>query len=113
MGQSDVQFHLPFGVYMTVSVELGGAREKTPARFRQWSESGWSEWRQLTKRVEFLHPGQYQVAPGEGSSEPDEIETYDVHSLVRDRGGAINGMVYKAGKKSLSFPGLNAIFNFH
>lgn len=97
---------------MTVSVELGGAREKTPARFRQWSESGWSAWRQLTKRVDFLEPGEYQVAPGEGQEEPDEVLIYDVHSLHKGYGASINGIDHPPRIRSQSYPDLNAIFHF-
>ncbi len=97
---------------MTVSVELGGVREKTPARLRERIGSGWSAWRQLTKRVDFLKPGQYQVAPGEGQEDPDEVLLYDVHSLIRGRGASINGIEHPPRIRSQSYPDLNAIFHF-
>lgn len=75
--------------------------------------SQWSEWRQLSRRAEYLEPGIYQVTAGVGQEEPDPDAVYEVHSLNRGYGGAVNGVEYRAYGRSFSPENTNVIFSFH
>lgn len=98
---------------MTVTIELGGARDKSPVRWRAKNGSQWSEWRQLSRRAEFLEPGVYQVAAGEGQEDPEPDAVYDVQSLRPGYGGAVDGLERRARSKQFSPEETNVIFFFH
>lgn len=99
---------------MTISIEKGAARgENSAVRWRTRRGLIWSIWKQLGERVEFLLPGDYQVAVGEGDEEPGEVGMYDVKSLQKGYGGAVNGLARAPSPRSFSPSELNAIFYFH